>query len=325
MFCPNCGKENRSQAVYCKECGAALNDSTASYGASIPDSLVQYTASVQSIHDTESESNQLRAEITAIMAKEEKKRHLKIIAAIAGGVILISCIGVVVYCSATEFSIETVKKGYINADDSKTMGQLFEGYFYDTDWYFHDYSNPQVEFVGYFQDDCFGGVKASITYEYDPKRDKRGESHLESIVLDDMTELTDSQMVSFMDAVCTRSSIALDETEYPADFVKSSELSSYSEKDMETAFSDFFDACEWRYSAYADAVIFTGYFMSSDFEQIKTTVWFTFVDEEDYRFYLSSVCLESDNEYDYTYLTDSEIESMLNAIYYGGTFSWTWG
>lgn len=106
--------------------------------------------------------------------------------------------------------------------------------------------------------------------------------------------------------------------------VKDSTLPAYSEDiTIEEAFESFFDEPSWSsYETDTDEiVVFTGYFNENGGDKIKITMEMTKNGES---LKWEEVVLYNTNTGDTTYLSDVELESLLNAIYENGTFSWYW-
>lgn len=111
--------------------------------------------------------------------------------------------------------------------------------------------------------------------------------------------------------------------------VKDGELIGYPSDNIGDAFEDYFSRCSWdSFTADEDdsvsVVEFTGYIETEDGDRVKVAVQFTHdsdSDDED-DFEIRTVKLTSGGKN--TYLSDYELDDMLSAIYYGGSFSWLW-
>ena len=106
--------------------------------------------------------------------------------------------------------------------------------------------------------------------------------------------------------------------------IKESTLPSYSEDlTIGEAFENFFVEPSWSTyeSEDADVVVFNGFVYSDSDEKIKVTMEMLMYEES---LEWQNVILYNVDMGTTTYLTDLELESLLNAIYENGTFSWVW-
>lgn len=113
------------------------------------------------------------------------------------------------------------------------------------------------------------------------------------------------------------------------DDVKEGHLLGYPSKNIGEAFEGYFNNCTWDAFQAADddavsVVQVAGYTSTSDGDQVKVLVQFTHdadLDEENaFNIYIVELTSKSQS----TYLDDDELEDMLDAVYYGGGFSWSW-
>jgi predicted nucleic acid-binding Zn ribbon protein len=106
--------------------------------------------------------------------------------------------------------------------------------------------------------------------------------------------------------------------------LKDSTLPSYSEDiTIGEAYENFFTDPSWSSCETdgLDVVVFNGYFYEESGEKIKATIEMS-MGEDSIKW--EEVVLYNIDSGDTTYLTDLELESLLNAIYENGTFSWYW-
>lgn len=106
--------------------------------------------------------------------------------------------------------------------------------------------------------------------------------------------------------------------------IKDSMLPEYSEEiTIGEAFENFFYKPSWSSYESGDdeVVVFNGYVYTDLEEKVKVTMKMI-KDEEKIRW--EEVILYNADDGETTYLTDLELESLLNAIYEGGIFSWVW-
>lgn len=106
--------------------------------------------------------------------------------------------------------------------------------------------------------------------------------------------------------------------------LKDSTLPEYSEDiTIEEAFAGFFEKPKW--TTYEDGdqevVVFNGYFDEESGDRIKVTMEMTSSDDT---VTWEEVILYNVDSGDTTYLTELELEGLLNAVYENGTFSWYW-
>ena len=106
--------------------------------------------------------------------------------------------------------------------------------------------------------------------------------------------------------------------------LKDSTLPAYSEDiTIGEAFENFFFDPSW--SSYEsegmDVVVFNGYVEEESGDEIKVTIEMIVSDDS---IKWEEVILYNSNSGETTYLTDLELESLLNAVYENGTFSWYW-
>lgn len=113
--------------------------------------------------------------------------------------------------------------------------------------------------------------------------------------------------------------------------VKKGKLNGYQSKTVGDAFENYFDNCSWdAFTAEDDdsisVVEFIGYTDSYSDGRIKVLVQFTqnSVYDEDDEFRIYTAQLSSSSTGELTYLNDYELNDMLDAVYYGGTFEWQW-
>ena len=106
--------------------------------------------------------------------------------------------------------------------------------------------------------------------------------------------------------------------------IKSYTLPTYSEEiTIGDAFEDYFFEPRWTTyeSDDADGVIFNGFIYSDVGDKIKVTMEMLMYEQS---IKWQEVTLYNVNNGTTTYLTNLELESLLSAIYEGGTFSWIW-
>ena len=106
--------------------------------------------------------------------------------------------------------------------------------------------------------------------------------------------------------------------------VKDSTLPYYSEEvTIGEAFDSYFDSPKW--STYEqggkEVICFSGFVYSRADDKIKVTMEMSMNGDT---LMWDEVILYNVDEGDTTYLTDLELESLLNAIYEGGSFTWVW-
>lgn len=110
----------------------------------------------------------------------------------------------------------------------------------------------------------------------------------------------------------------------PVSDIKNSTLPAYSEDiTIGEAFEDFFSHPSWSLCDEndKDVVVFKGYFYEESGDKIKITMEMTMRED---KLKWEEVVLYNTDSGDTTYLTDLELESLLNAIYEDGTFTWYW-
>ena len=135
-------------------------------------------------------------------------------------------------------------------------------------------------------------------------------------------------IVGILIAVCI--AILSERKPLTVDDVKNSRLNTYSGKTVGEAFESYFMFPEWKELQATETefyVIFTGYQYSSYYGDVKTEIVFyndTKYDESG-NYTLMTAALTPEYSGSRIEISDNEIIDLMDAVYYGDTFSWMCG